>query len=136
MEFKASIKIDAPPEKVWSVLTDGSSYHEWDPNMERLEGRVALGEKVTAHTKLSDRAFPVKVTTFEPARKMVWSGGMPLGLFKADRSFTLNPEGGGTHFHLNEKFGGLLLPLMKNTVPDLTPSFEAFVAGLKSRAEA
>lgn len=136
MEFNASIKIDAPPEKVWQVLTNAEAYPEWDPNMRRLDGHIALGEKVTAHTKLSDRAFPTKVTTFEPSRKMVWSGGMPLGLFKADRSFTLEPDGDGTQFKLREEFGGLLLPIMKNTVPDLTPSFVDFVEGLKRRAEA
>lgn len=135
MEFKASTKIDAPPEKVWSVLTNAAAYPEWDPNMNRLEGNIALGEKVTAHTKLSDRAFPVKVAVFEPNRRMVWSGGMPLGLFKADRSFVLEPDGDGTQFHLKEQFGGPLLFLFKGTVPDLQPSFEQFAAGLKARAE-
>jgi hypothetical protein len=26
---------------------------------------------------------------------MIWSGGMPLGLFKGERSFTLAPRGDG-----------------------------------------
>lgn len=135
MEFKASAKINASPERVWSVLTNGDAYHEWDPNMERLEGTIAPGETVLAHTKLSDRAFPVKITVFEPNRRMVWSGGMPLGLFKADRSFVLEPDGSGTKFHLKEQFGGPLLFLFKGTVPDLTQSFEQFAHGLKQRAE-
>lgn len=135
MEFNASTTINAAPEKVWSILTDSASYPEWDPNMGRLEGTVALGEKVTAHTKISDRAFPVKVTVFEPGKKMVWSGGMPLGLFKADRSFVLTAVNDTTHFQLKEQFGGPLLFLFKGGIPDLTPTFEAFVQGLKARAE-
>lgn len=135
MEFTAKTRIEAPPDKVWAILTDGAAYPEWDPNMVRLEGKIAPGEKVVAHTKLSDRAFPVKVTVFEPGRRMVWSGGMPLGLFKADRSFILEPDGDGTRFHLEEQFGGPLLFLFKGTVPDLTQSFEQFAHGLKQRAE-
>ena len=38
---------------------------------------------------------------------MVWSGGMPLGLFKGERGFTLTPQ----------------------------PAFDAFAADLKKRAE-
>lgn len=136
MEYKASSRINASPEKIWSILTDADSYPEWDPNMVRLEGRVAPGEKVTAHTKLSDNNFPVKVTTFEPGKKMVWSGGMPLGLFKADRSFILEPDGDSTNFYVQEVFGGPLLFLFKGSIPDLTLSMENFVHGLKQRAEA
>ena len=70
-QFRAQTIIDAPPEAIWEILTDAPSYPEWDPNMERLEGRIALGEKITAHTKISDRAFPVTVSVFEPGQMMV-----------------------------------------------------------------
>jgi len=135
--FQATTTIAAAPETIWAILTNASGYPEWDPGVERIEGRIAPGEKITAYTKLSpDRAFPVTVTTFEPGRKMVWASGMPLGLFKGERTFTLSPEGqGATDFRLREEFSGLLLPLIGRSIPDMTSTFEQFAAGLKGRAE-
>ena len=136
-EYSATTQIDAPPATVWEILTDGSRYPEWDPGMERLEGEIAPGEKITAYTKVSpDRAFPVKVTEFVPGQRMVWTGGLPLGLFKGERTFTLVPnDSGGTHFTVREVFSGPLLGLFGRSIPDLTETFNAFAEGLKARAE-
>jgi hypothetical protein len=42
------------------------------------------------HSKISPgQAFRLTVREFVPARRMVWSGGVPLGLFKGKRVFTL-----------------------------------------------
>jgi hypothetical protein len=82
------------------------------------------------------RAFPVKVTELSPTRRMTWSGGMPLGLFKGVRTFTLAPEGNGTtRFTMREEYTGPLLPLIWRSMPDLGPSFRQFANGLKERAE-
>lgn len=136
-EFKASTTIDAPPEKIWAILIDGARWPEWDPSCDKIEGRIAAGEKVKAFTKLSPgRAFPVKVTEFVPNQKMTWSGGMPLGLFKGVRTFTLTPQGGKTAFTLHEVFSGPMLALIGGSIPDMSEAFEKFVQGLKRRAEA
>ncbi len=138
MHFKAQVKIDAAPADVWTVLVDTSKYSEWDPNMVRVEGSLNLGEKVSFYTKLSpERAFPAKVTLVDQPNKMVLNGGMPLGLFKSERTHTLTAtEDGGTLFTTEEEFGGLLLPLFKGQIPDLNPIFQEFSDGLKSRSEA
>jgi hypothetical protein len=81
------------------------------------------------------RAFPVKVTEFAPGERMVWSGGMPLGLFKGVRTFRLTPEAGGTRFTMREEYSGPMLPLIWRSMSDLGPSFEQFANGLKARAE-
>jgi hypothetical protein len=135
--FQATTTIAAAPETIWALLTNASGYPEWDPGVDRIEGRIAPGEKITAYTKLSPgRAFPVTVTAFEPGRKMVWASGMPLGLFKGERTFTLSPKDPGTtEFSLREEFSGLLLGLIGRSIPDMTATFEQFAAGLKSRAE-
>lgn len=135
--FQAATTINASPDTVWSILTDAAGYPSWDPYAERIEGRIAPGQKIKAFTKLSPgRAFPVTVTEFTPGRKMTWSGGMPLGLFKGVRTFTLTPKGDGvTDFTVREQFSGPLLPLFGRSLPDMTEPFQAFVAGLKARAE-
>lgn len=135
--YSATTTIEASPETVWSILTDAAAYPEWEPGVDRIEGRIAPGETVTAYTRLNPRrAFPAKVTEFVPARKMVWSGGMPLGLFKGERTFTLSPQGNGSvEFTIREVFSGPLLPLIGRSIPDMTSSFEQLAAGLKKRAE-
>ena len=67
---------------------------------------------------------------------MTWSGGMPLGLFKGVRTFTVTPAGdGATVFHLREEYTGPLVGLMWRSMPDLGPSFEQFANGLKAWVE-
>ena len=134
--YRATTAIHATPEAIWRILTDAGNYPRWDQTMDRIEGRLALGETVKFFTKLSPSAFPVKVTVFEPQNSIVLSGGMPFGLFKSERTHTLTPiEGGMTTFTTEEMFGGLLLPLFSRSIPDLTEYFQGFVTALKRQAE-
>jgi hypothetical protein len=136
--FQASILIRATPAAIWEILTDASRYTTWNSTVAEVEGRIAPGEKVTIHSKLNPgRAFPVTVTEFVPEKKMIWTGGMPLGLFKGERTFTLTPQrDGAVEFHMVEIFGGLLSPLIERSIPDLQPAFDEFAAALRKRAEA
>jgi hypothetical protein len=136
--FQVSTFIGATADTIWEILTDASKYATWNKTVDRVEGRIAPGEKVTVHAKLSPgRAFPVKVTEFVPGRKMVWAGGMPLGLFKGERTFTLTERADGTvEFRMREAFSGLLSPLIERSIPNLQPAFDEFAVGLKERAEA
>lgn len=137
MYFTATTTIHATPEAIWGIITDAPKFPEWEPNVVRIEGTIARDEKVTAYTKRDpNRAFYAIVTEFIPNQKMVWTGGLPYGLFKEVRSFTLTPKGDGIEFTLREEFSGLLLPLFKRSIPDQTQDFENFVQGLKARAEA
>ncbi len=135
-EYRATATIEQSPEKIWEVLVDTAAWPEWDPFCDKIEGRVALGEKIKAFTKLSPgRAFGVKVTELVPNQRMTWSGGMPFGLFKGVRTFTLTPKGKTTEFTLHEVFSGPMLKLIGGSIPDMTEAFQKFVSGLKSRAE-
>ena len=135
--FHTSIAIDASPAEVWALVTDGARWPDWNPTIKRVEGPIAPDEKVTVYTTASSaRAFPLRVTTFVPNERMVWAGGMPLGLFKGERTCTLTDQGArGVAFTMHEAFSGLLAPLITRSIPDLQPSFEAFAAALKRRAE-
>lgn len=135
MQYKTAMTINALPDAIWKILTQSEAYPEWEPNTTKIEGTIGPGQKVTVHTKLSSRAFPLKVTAFEAGRRMVWTGGMPLGLFKGERTFSLTPKGESTEFSMVEVFSGPLLFLIGKTIPDLTESFNQFAKALKERAE-
>jgi hypothetical protein len=135
--YQASSTIQAGPDAIWAVLTDGPRYADWDSGVVRVEGRIAPGEKIKVISKVNPgRTFPVTVTEFTPGQRMIWTGGMPMGLFKGVRTFTLTPDGNGaTPLTVREEYSGPLLPLIWRSIPDLGPSFEQFVNGLKHRAE-
>ncbi len=135
--YDAATTIKASPDRIWALLTDAPNYPGWNPSVERIEGRIAPGETIKVIVKVNPgRAFPVKVTEFQPGRRMVWSGGMPLGLFKGERTYVLTPDGdGSTRFTMREEYTGPLLPLIWKSIPDLGPSFEQFASGLKAGAE-
>lgn len=135
--FSATITINASKDAIWKILTDAAGYPNWDPGVIRIEGTIAPGSRVVAYNKISpNRAFPAKVAEFVPGEKMAWVGGMPLGLFKGVRTFTLVPKKeGGVEFTLREEFSGPLLPLIGGTIPDMSESFKNAAAGLKAFAE-
>jgi hypothetical protein len=81
------------------------------------------------------RAFPVKVTAFDAPNRFVFTGGMPLGLFKGERTYSLVAEGKNTIFRMREEYTGPLLGAIFKSIPDLSPSFEQFANGLKKRVE-
>ena len=135
LAFEATTVINASKEAVWNVLTDVQHFVDWEPNIKQVEGHAALGEKITVHTKLSEQAFPVTVAEFVPYDKMVWASGLPLGLFKGQRTFTLTEVADGVRVHTREEFTGLLLPLFRGQIGDLQPSFDTFAKSLKARVE-
>jgi hypothetical protein len=136
--YESSAEIAASPDAIWGILVDGPRYADWENGVVRVEGTIAPGNKITVVSAANPkRAFPVEVTAFEPGRRMVWSGGMPLGLFRGVRTYALTPGADGTtRFHVREEYTGPMLPLIWRSMPDLQPSFDEFAAGLKRRAEA
>jgi hypothetical protein len=135
--FDASATINASPDRIWAILTDGAHFPDWDSGVLSVEGKIAPGETIKVVSGANPgRTFPVKVTQFDPNHSMTWSGGMPLGLFKGVRTFTLTSAGDGiTQFRLREEYSGPLLSMMWRSMPDLGPSFAQFANGLKQRVE-
>jgi hypothetical protein len=135
--FAVQTSIDASPERIWFLLTDAAGYTRWNNTLTKVEGTIAAGQKVTVHAKINPgRAFPLKVTKFEPSKEMVWTGGMPLGLFKGERTFTLSQGSKGvTEFSMREEYSGLMAPLIAKSIPDLQPAFDEFASDLKRAAE-
>lgn len=135
--YEATSTINASPEAVWAVLSDGASWPAWDSGVDAVEGKIAAGETIKIRSQAAPgRAFPVKVTRFEPPAHLRFSGGMPLGLFRGVRTYEVSPDADGqARFHMREEYSGPMLPLIWRSMPDLGPSFERFARGLKQRVE-
>ncbi|MEM9809052.1 MAG: SRPBCC domain-containing protein [Cyanobacteria bacterium P01_D01_bin.56] len=135
--FETTITIARPAKSIWSVLTDVNSYPEWAVGTHRLEGQLMEGGVLKLFTSSKPKQpLTLKVTKFVAPQTFTLTGGLPFGLFQGNRTFTLTPlPGGNTEFHMREVFTGPLEPLLGRMIPDLTPSFEAYAAGLKQKCE-
>ena len=138
VEYSTRIAIDAPPERVWQILTDAGGYAEWNPEIFRIDGRIAAGAKITTHVRLGggvERKISLRVTELEPPKRMVWVGGIPLGLFVGRRTYRVTPAGAGSEFQLHLRMSGPLSGPIAKSVGDRQPEVDSFAAGLKKRAE-
>ena len=95
--------------------------------------------KVTAlahpFRRLDRRLIEGEADNVEPGRSMTWRDGM-APMFKGVRVFTLTPNAdGSTEFSMKEEFSGLMLPMIKGSLPDFAPVFEAYAEDLKRAAE-
>ena len=127
--------IAAEPEAVWAVLTDPARIMAGGLGVVRLEGKIALGQKIRLESTVAPgRVFTLTVAQATAPRQMVWTSGAPL-IFNGRRTFTLSPKPGGTEFHMAEVYRGLMLPLIWRSMPNMQPSFEQFADGLKRVVE-
>jgi uncharacterized protein YndB with AHSA1/START domain len=135
--FEATTTISATPEAVWAVLVDGAAWPSWDSGVESVSAPIAAGARISiVSSVVPGRAFPVKVTALAAPTRLEFTGGMPFGLFKGVRTYTLTPQGKSTEFRMREEYTGPMLGAIWKSIPDLAPSFRQFVEGLKKRVEA
>ena len=135
MECAVSCAIRAKPERVWALLTDASSFPRWNSTVKSLEGPIEKGKKLAIRVPAAEgRVFRPVVAELEAARRMVWSDGF-APMFKGVRTFTLEPKGDTTAFTMREVFTGLMLPMIKGSLPDFVPIFEAYASDLQREAE-
>lgn len=141
--FHVERQINAPAERVWSLLTDGPSYPSWNPAVLELDGKIQTGERIALVSIVNPkRTFKLNVGEMSAPNgstqtgSMVWSDGMPFGLFTGARTFTLAERDGATTFTMVEEYTGLLAGLITKSIPDMSDSFDQFADGLKQAAEA
>ena len=140
-ELNSEIEIDAPPNKVWEVLTDLDAYGHWNPFVTSATGTVAAGERLLNRMEPpGGRAMTFKpvVTEVTEGEVFEWTGrlGVP-GLFDGRHRFELHETGSGTRLVQDEYFTGILVRLLRKDLDDKTiRGFRAMNEALKQRCEA
>ena len=132
-----SIDIDAPPEAVWPVLTDFAAYGEWNPFMDRVEGRAEVGSRLVVHLA-AGTTFRPTVLAATPGHELRWLGRLGPGrLLDGEHSFVLERRAdGGTRLHHAETFTGVLVPLLRSRLTGTEDGFVAFNEALRERVHA
>ncbi len=95
-----SIRINAPPEKVWSVLASLDALDRYDPGVKKSE-IISSSREGPGSARRCDLVpggwFKEKVVAFEPHRKLsfeLFECALPVRRLKHD--YTLTAEGDGT----------------------------------------
>ena len=134
--ISSTIDIAADPATVWAVLTDGAGHQAWDPHIERIDGRLEPGERLTVKFRDS-MTFRPTVQAVETNRSLEWLGRLLIpGLFDGWHHWELEATAGGTRVTQSERFTGILVPFMGKLLRQTEDQFEASNAALAARAEA
>ena len=107
---------------------------EWK-EYEQSENHATARGQLRIRVPVTDRTFTPKASGFVPCERMVWTGGFAPA-FKGVRVFELRAlNEGSTDFVMEERFSGLMLQLVKGSLPDFGPIFERYANDLKHEAE-
>src|SRR5262245_18831308 len=72
-ETTVSIRLSAPSEVIWDILTRAVDYSKWNSTIVSLEGRIAPGSTIKLVSKLDPRRiFTLSIKEFVPHQKLVW----------------------------------------------------------------
>jgi len=135
MSCGVELNIRAPAARIWSLLTDARDFPRWNSTVTSVEGQIREGEQLRLHVPGTERAFTPRVSGVVPDERMTWTGGFSP-VFKGVRTFELRRcSDGSTDFVMEERFSGLLLPLLRGSMPDFGPVFERYANDLKREAE-
>ena len=136
--FRYTVEVFAPPERIWAVFVDVERWPEWTPTVTRAqrleEGPLAVGSQ----TKIwQPQLTPViwRVTVLdETAGVFTWTTSKP-GI-QVTATHKIEPSGDGAKVTLSLDYSGLVGALMAWQLKDLNWDYLAReAAGLKQRCE-
>ena len=127
-ELRASIDIDAPPERVWAVLTDLGGFEDWNEGA-RLRITIEPGGR--------PMSFRPTVREVQPNRKIRWMGRFLVpGIFDGEHTLAIEPLGQGrVRFSQVERFSGALTMFSGKLFDRTQRGFEAMNEAVKRRSE-
>jgi uncharacterized protein YndB with AHSA1/START domain len=136
VDFSISVDIDAPPERVWAVMSDVEKWHEWTASVTRVRLTNSGPLKVGSRAWIRQPKFPPALWTVTDVRdaSFTWVSRAP-GLLVTARHFVV-PAGTGSRATLSLNFAGLLGPLFGRWTSGINNRYLAMeAAGLKRRSE-
>ena len=140
MELRTEIEIAAPAERVFRVLTDFSTYHEWNPFITSVAGVPSVGAElsVTLSPPESEATtFRSKVLVYDEPRELRWLGKLWIpALFEGEEFFRCNQaEAGQTRFSHGVNLHGFLLKFLGERLKHVARGFVYMNQALKRRVE-
>ena len=116
MKFSSSVVIDAPPERVFSLVDNLEEWPQWIPSITRIEklsdGPLKEGSqiRVTAKSGITVKLL-MTITEFVPGQRGVMQGKV-LGV-RMTRYYTFESVEGGTKLTAGGEVSGILAFLIR-----------------------
>jgi hypothetical protein len=138
--IETEIDIEAPPSRVWLVLTDFDAYPDWNPFITRVKGSAIAGarlEVTMAQPHSQPMTFRPRVLAAVAETELRWIGHVIIpGFFDGEHRFLIEKRSEGSSvFRQSERFTGILLPLFPSLLRAAAAGFVAMNGALKQRAE-
>ncbi|MEU0787348.1 SRPBCC family protein [Streptomyces sp. NPDC006173] len=131
------IRIEAPVERVWSLLSEPANWGSVDPAIHdvTVDGGSGGAEVDTRFTWVNGRnRIKSRFAVVDPGREIVWTG-LAAGAKAVHRHVLEATDDGATLVRTEESMGGLLLVLFFSDAK-LHAVLEKWLKGLKKAAEA
>lgn len=133
VKASANVIIDAPVERVWTLLVEVPSWPHWQPEVSSatLDGSFEEGTSFTWTT--GDNKIQSRIVLVEPEKAVAWTGRVSVA--KAVHVLTLTAmDPHKTMVESNESMDGLMLSWFYSSA-DLKTSEETLLKNLKVAAE-
>lgn len=136
-----TLAINAPAGIVWEVITDFSSYGEWNQFCSSITGELRMGEPLHMEVDLGNgpQTQVESITCIEPGRRIVWSmENKPGDPLHADRAQEITPidEYSCTYYTVDEFGGDMCGPMIEAMGKAVEDGFNLCARNIKARAEA
>lgn len=135
--FRITVEIDAPPDRVWAVMSDIERWAEWTSTVTSIQrlnpGPLAVGSRMLIRQpKLPPAEW--RITELEEGRSFTSVTGS-LGVLVTARHWVESHQG-RSRVTLSVQFSGVLGPLVARLTRGLNERYLAIEAkGLKGRSE-
>lgn len=136
------VRINAPRELVWEILTDLKQYPAWNPFTYKVESTLSIGDPVDLTVKmgmLGNKQQREIVCTVKKPEQLSWNMklGMPWLLQAQRDQFLLEVDSNTCTYQTSDTFSGLLTPLVLALYESqIKKGFNSVAYALKIRAEA
>jgi uncharacterized protein YndB with AHSA1/START domain len=135
--FSITTDIDAPPARVWEVMSDVVRWHEWTRSIRSIKrmdnGPFVVGSRAIVRQPKFPPAL-WKVVAIEPGRSFTWANTAP-GM-RVVGHHAVEPRGAGSRATLSLELQGLFGGLFGRLTKGITERYIAMEArGLKARSE-
>ncbi|MEM7332402.1 MAG: SRPBCC domain-containing protein [Chloroflexota bacterium] len=134
------VEIDAPPERVWSILTDWKNLTEWSNSLVNLKGDFQRGGEVVVTVKVGignvTRDLKHKLIEFEDGRTFGWSDPFMPGMTDHHIYLVEPLPNGNSRFVQTDQVQGIGKYLLGGLVARTNmQTYVLFNRSLKERAE-
>ena len=139
-EIVTEIEINAPPSRVWQILTDFEKYPTWNPFIKKVSGIAARNEKLEVHMpdpRGGTMVFTPDVLAAERDRELRWLGRSEGDVFNGEHRFLIELiENNKVRFTQSEKFTGSMVESLEGWLDTaVKQNFEDMNRALKQKAE-